>query len=91
VRLEGSGQLKNITASGVEPETFRRVAALDGTMINECGAVYGVRIGRGMRSTRIDLSSNLNPTLPDLRSNPSRRGGKLATGTPEPYTASFCF
>jgi hypothetical protein len=56
VRLEGLGQLKNLMASGIEPETFQRVAASDGTMIND-----GVRIGRGMGSTRRNRLSNINP------------------------------
>jgi hypothetical protein len=38
VRLEGLGQLKNLMASEIEPETFQRVAASDGTKFNECGS-----------------------------------------------------
>jgi hypothetical protein len=50
---------------------------------DECGAVGGVRIGKGKGSTRRKLAlvtlSTRNPTLPDLDSMPDRRGGKLAT------------
>jgi hypothetical protein len=48
---------------------------------NECGAVGEMRSDRGNRSTRRKLSSvPLCPlTLLDLRLNPGRRGGKLAT------------
>jgi hypothetical protein len=51
---------------------------------DDYGAVRGMRIGRGNRSTRRKpcpsaTSSTTNPTWPDLGSNPGRRGGKPAT------------
>jgi hypothetical protein len=60
---------------------------------DDCGAVGGVRIGRGNRSTRRKPAPvpvrppQINPTWPDRDSNPGRSGGKPATnrlsyGTP---------
>jgi hypothetical protein len=46
---------------------------------DECGAVGGMRIGRGNRSTRRKASPTTNPTLPDLRSNTGHRSVKPAT------------
>jgi hypothetical protein len=48
-----------------------------------CGAVAGIRIGRGNRSTRRKRAtlSTTNPTCPDLGLNPSSRGGKPATNS----------
>jgi hypothetical protein len=47
---------------------------------DECGAVGGMKIGKGNRSTvRKPALSTINPTSPDLGSNPDRRGGKPAT------------
>jgi hypothetical protein len=51
---------------------------------DECGAVGGMRIARGNRSTRrkpapVPLVPPKNPTRPDLGSNPGRRGGKPAS------------
>jgi hypothetical protein len=55
-------------------------------MIDEgdCGAIDGMKIGRGHRSTRrkpapAPLCPPQNPTWPYLGSNPGRRGGKPAT------------
>jgi hypothetical protein len=55
-------------------------------MIDEgdCGAIGGMRIGRGNRSTRrkpapVPFCPPQNPTWPDPGSNPGRRGGKPAT------------
>jgi hypothetical protein len=51
---------------------------------DKCGAVGGMRIGRGIRSTRkktclSDTLSTTNPTWSDPGSNRVRRGGKPAT------------
>jgi hypothetical protein len=50
---------------------------------DDFGAVGGIRIGRGNRSTQRNLPSatllTTNPTWTDLGSNPGRRGGKSAT------------
>jgi hypothetical protein len=50
---------------------------------DECGAVGGMRIGRGNRNTRKEPAratfSNTNPTLPDLGSKPGSRGGNPVT------------
>jgi hypothetical protein len=54
-------------------------------MINdECGAVGGIRLGRGNRSTRrkpalSDTLPTTNATWTEMVSNPCRRGGKPAT------------
>jgi hypothetical protein len=54
-------------------------------MDDECGAVDGMRIGKGNRSTRRKPApASLCPPqiphdLPDLGSNLGRRGGKPAT------------
>jgi hypothetical protein len=45
----------------------------------DCGAISGMRIGRGNRSSRKETcpSATLfttNPTLPESSSNPGRRG-----------------
>jgi hypothetical protein len=49
----------------------------------DCGAVGGMKIGRGNRSTwRKPAPAPLRPQIsddPDLGSNPGRRGGKAAT------------
>jgi hypothetical protein len=47
-------------------------------MIDEYGAVDGMRIGRGNRSTRRKPApvSTTNPTSPDLGSNTGRRSGE---------------
>jgi hypothetical protein len=47
---------------------------------DECGAVGGMRIGRGNRNTRREpaLVPLFPPRIPhDLGSNPGRRGGKI--------------
>jgi hypothetical protein len=51
---------------------------------DHCGAIGGMKIGRGNRSTRrkpapAPLWPPQNPTCSDPGSNPSRRGGKPAT------------
>jgi hypothetical protein len=51
---------------------------------DHCGAIYGMKIGRGTRSTRrfpapVLLLSTTNPTGSDPDSNPGRRGGKPGT------------
>jgi hypothetical protein len=50
-------------------------------MIDEgdCGAVGGVKIGRGNRICPSATLSTTNPTWPDPGSNPGHRGGKPAT------------
>jgi hypothetical protein len=51
---------------------------------DECGAVGGMRIGRGNQSTRRKpaLVPLRPPQIPhDLGSNPGRRGGKPATNS----------
>jgi hypothetical protein len=68
---------------------------------DECGAVGGIRIGRGNHSTRektcpsVTLSTT-NPTSPGLGSNPGRRGGKpvinrLSYGTAKALVGYFLF
>jgi hypothetical protein len=44
---------------------------------DDCGAVGGMKIGMGNRSTA--TLSTTNPTSPDLGSNTGRRGEKPAT------------
>jgi hypothetical protein len=53
-------------------------------MIDECGAVGGMRIGKGNRkysekTSPNSTSSTTNPTWPDLGPIPARRSGKPAT------------
>jgi hypothetical protein len=53
-------------------------------MFSECGAIGGMRIGRGNRSTRRKLAAvttlyTTNPIQFDLGSNRGRCGGKPAT------------
>jgi hypothetical protein len=55
-------------------------------MVNEYGAVGGMRIGRGNKCsedtcTRSSLSTT-NPTLSDLGMNSGRSGGKKTTKVP---------
>jgi hypothetical protein len=50
---------------------------------DECGAIGGIRIGRGNRSTRkkltpLPLCPQQIPTWSDLSSNPGLSGGKPA-------------
>jgi hypothetical protein len=52
--------------------------------VGDCGAIGGMKIGRGNRSTGRKPApsatlSTTNPTWPDPGSNPGRRGGKSAT------------
>jgi hypothetical protein len=52
-------------------------------MCDECEIVVGMKVGRGKRSTETKSApvvtlSTLNPTLPDLRTNPLHQGGKPA-------------
>jgi hypothetical protein len=61
---------------------------------DDCGAIGGMRIGRGNQSTRSATLSTINPTWPDKGSKPGHRGGKPATnclsyGTAL-YWAYFC-
>jgi hypothetical protein len=51
---------------------------------DECGAVGGMRIGRGDGSVTLFTT---NPTWPDLLWNPDRRGGKPATNSLSSGTA----
>jgi hypothetical protein len=45
---------------------------------DECGAIGGMRIGKGSRSTQRKPATT-NPTCPDLGSNPGHRCGNPAT------------
>jgi hypothetical protein len=58
---------------------------------DECGAVGGMRIGKGNRSTRRKLTtlSTANPTWPEMGSNPGRRGGKPAINRLSYGTANY--
>jgi hypothetical protein len=65
-----------------------KLFGVDDRIINECGAVGGVRIGRGNHST---TSSTTNPTWLGLGSNPDRRGWKSTTKSLSYGTAYYYY
>jgi hypothetical protein len=81
----------DITSLGVEWERVHSVRrplfglSYEPRMMDDlCGAIGGMRIGKGNRSTRRKpapsaTSSTINPTWLVLRSKPGRLGGKHAT------------
>jgi hypothetical protein len=62
---------------------------------DDCGAIGGMRIGKGNPSTRrnpvpVTLCPTKNPTRPNRDSNPGRRGRKPATNRHGPPAALIC-
>jgi hypothetical protein len=87
--LDDVEKRKFLTLSGIEHRPLGRPARshspyrlsypgslynVDDRMINEYGAVYGMRIGRGNRNTRIKPVPVQIPC--DMGSNPCHRSGK---------------